>query len=296
MLDLRVFHRTAHEIKMKEALGWSFFWISLALIFCAGVYAFRGPGMAMKFLAGYLIEESLSVDNLFVFLVIFNYFRVPARYQHRVLFWGIVGALIMRGIFIIAGVALIHRFHWIIYVFGVFLIYTAVKLITGKDEEVQPEKNIFLKILRRLMPVTDHYEGEKFFVKKDGHFFATPLVAVLLVIETTDVLFAVDSVPAVLSISTDPFIVYTSNIFAILGLRALFFALAGLMKLFKYLHYGLGVILGFVGIKMILSRWFHIPIGIALGFIAGVLALCILASYWSMKNEGKDRLPNLGLL
>lgn len=295
-LDLCVFHRKAHEVKIKEALAWSFFWISLALIFCGGIYYFRGPDLALKFFTGYLIEESLSVDNLFVFLVIFNYFRVPAAYQHRVLFWGIVGALMMRGIFILAGVALIHRFHWLIYVFGAFLIYTGFKLLAGKDEEVHPERNIFLKLFRRLMPITNHYEGQKFFLRKEGRLFATPLVVVLLVIESTDVLFAVDSVPAVLSISTDPFIVYTSNIFAILGLRSLFFALAGLMKLFKYLHYGLGIILGFVGIKMLISHWYHIPIGIALGFIAAALAICILASCLRMKNEGEGKLPNLGLL
>lgn len=285
LLDLKVFHRNAHEIKMREALLTTAFWVSLALLFCVGVYFFRGREMAFQFLAGYLIEESLSVDNLFVFIIIFNYFCVPHSLQHRILFWGIVGALVMRGIFIYAGVALLNRFEWLIYLFGSFLLFTGFKLLRGKDEEVDPSKNIVLKLVRRFIPCVDKIEGEKFFLKIDNKWFATPLFIVLLIVETTDVIFAVDSVPAVLAISKDPFIVYSSNIFAILGLRSLYFALAGLMKLFHYLHYGLGIILMFVGTKMIVNHWVHIPIGIALGFIILVLTISVLLSVILIKKE-----------
>lgn len=278
VLDLTVFHRKSHVIQVKEALLWSAFWISLALIFNVGVYFVHGPVKAMQFLTGYLLEESLSVDNLFVILLIFTYFKVPALYQHNVLFWGILGAQIMRAIFIFSGVALLHHFHWIIYVFGVFLIYTAFKLIFEKEKEVDPEKNVMLKLFRRVMPVTNTYHENKFFVRQNNKLYATPLFVVLLVVETTDLIFAVDSIPAILAITTDTFIVYTSNIFAILGLRALYFALAGLMGMFRYLHYGLGAILAFVGVKMLIADFYKIPIGIALGFIVGTLALTIFVS------------------
>ena len=277
-LDLTVFHRKAHKVSIREALLSASFWVGLALAFNVGVYFFRGHDAALKFLTGYVIEESLSVDNLFVFLVIFSYFRVPEDLQHRVLFWGIVGALVMRAVFILLGVALIHKFHWIMYIFGFFLLYTGFKLVFGKEKEIEPEKNPVLKSFRKIMPVTDNYEGDKFFIRRGAQLFATPLMIVLLVVETTDIVFAVDSIPAVLSISTDPFIVYTSNVFAILGLRSIFFALSGLMQIFHYLHYGLGVILAFVGLKMILSDIYHIPIVVALGTIAGILAVSIIIS------------------
>ncbi len=286
-LDLTVFHRKAHQVEIKEALLWTAFWVSLALIFCCGVYYFEGKELAVNFLTGYLLEESLSVDNLFVFLVIFEYFKVPNHYQHRVLFWGIVGALIMRALFILTGVSLIHRFHWIIYIFGAFLIVTSFKLMFGNEKEIDPEKNFLLKLFRKFMPVTEHYERDRFFLQKDGRLFATPLVVVLLVIETTDIIFAMDSIPAILAISTNSFIVYTSNIFAIMGLRSLFFALSGLMKLFYYLKYGLGIILAFVGVKMLISEWVHIPTLAALGVILGVLTASVVCSIAFPKKEAK---------
>src|SRR4051812_32090814 len=276
VLDLTVFHRKAHTIKFKEAIGWSIFWISLAAIFAVIVYFWRGKTTSLDFVTGYLIEESLSVDNLFVFLLIFKFFKVPGQLQHKVLFWGIIGALVMRFIFIFAGVALINRFHWIIYVFGAFLVYTGVKLFNQQDSDVQPENNPVLRIFRRIMPVTKDYVGGKFFVRKEG-LYSTPLFLVLLVIETTDVVFAADSIPAILAITRDPFIVYTSNVFAILGLRSLYFALAGMMELFHYLHYGLAVILTFIGVKMLISNFYHLPTAVALGVVAGVLVLSHLA-------------------
>lgn len=286
VLDLGVFNRKAHVIKVKEALLLSALWIGLALIFNVIVYFWKGQTAALEFLAGYLIEESLSVDNLFVFLLIFSYFKVPALYQHKILFWGILGAIIMRGIFIFAGVALIERFHWIIYIFGVFLIYTAIRLAFQKDKDIHPEQNPALKLFRRFMPVTKDYEGGSFFVRKAGKLFATPLFIVLLVVETTDLLFAVDSIPAVLAITSDPFIVYTSNVFAILGLRAIYFALAGIMQLFHYLSYGLAFILAFVGVKMLLSGFYEIPVEIALGVVVGVLLISIIASVIKQRKVG----------
>lgn len=285
VLDLGVFHRHSHEVKVKEAMLWSAVWIALALLFNIGIYIWRGPETALEFLAGYLIEESLSIDNLFVFLMIFSYFRVPAQYQHKVLFWGILGALVMRAIFILAGVALIQKLHWIIYVFGAFLIVTGVKMAAGKDEQINPEKNPVLRLCRRLLPVTEDYEDGKFFVKRAGRRFATPLFIVLPVIETMDLVFAIDSVPAILAITRDPFVVYTSNVFAIMGLRALYFALAGIMQLFHYLHYGLSAILVFVGVKMLLADIYKIPIGMALGIVAGCLLIAVIASLmWPPKT------------
>ncbi len=278
-LDLGVFHRKAHVVRMKEALVWSAVWIALALAFYVGIHYWLGQQKGLEFLTAYLIEKSLSVDNLFVFLLLFSYFRVAGEYQHEVLFWGILGALIMRAIFIAVGVTLIQRFEWVIYVFGAVLIYSGIKMALEKEKEIHPERNPVLRLFRKVMPVTAEYEGKKFFVIRDGRRWATPLLVVLIVVETTDLIFAVDSIPAVLAISHDPFIVYTSNVFAILGLRALYFALAGVMGLFHLLHYGLSAILVFVGGKMIATAWdIHMPIGIALGVVAGVLVLSVVAS------------------
>ncbi len=278
VLDLGVFHRKSHIIKFKESLVWCAIWISLALLFNLGIYIWSGHKMAIEFLTGYLIELSLSVDNLFVFLLIFSYFHVPSKYQHRVLFWGILGAVIMRAIFIAAGITLIQKFHWIIYIFGGFLIYSGIRLALEKDKEIHPEKNPVLKLFRRFMPVLRKYREGKFLIKRNKRYFATPLFIVLLVVETTDVMFALDSIPAVIAITTDPFIVYTSNVFAILGLRAIFFALSGIMQLFHYLHYGLSLILVFVGVKMLTSKFYEIPVEIALGVIVGVLTISVIAS------------------
>jgi tellurite resistance protein TerC len=289
-IDLGVFHRKSHTVKMREALIWSAVWISLALAFNAFVYMTRGPVPAMEFLTGYIVEEALSVDNLFVFLMIFSYFRVPAEYQHKVLFWGILGALIMRAAFIVAGIALIQQFHWVIYIFGVFLIITGIKMLKSSDEEINPERNPVLRLFRRIMPVTEHYEKDTFFVRRNARTYATPLFVVLLMVETTDVIFAVDSIPAILGITTDPFIVYTSNVFAILGLRSIYFALAGLMQLFHYLKYGLCLILVFVGSKMLISEFYKPPIILALGVIIVVLALSIVASLIWPQKENEESL------
>jgi tellurite resistance protein TerC len=285
VLDLKVFHRDAHEIKVKEALWWSAFWITLALLFNVGIYAFMGSDAALRFLTGYLIEKSLSVDNLFVFLLIFSYFKVPAKYQHKTLFWGIVGALVMRTIFIFCGVALLERFEWIMYIFGAILVVSGVKLVKDSEKEVDPSKNVILRIFRKFVPVSDKFEGDKFFVRQAGKLVATPLFVVLLVVESTDVVFAVDSIPAILAITLDTFIIYTSNVFAILGLRALYFALAGMMDLFHLMHYGLGGILVFIGIKMLLHHYLVVPIGITLAFIAIVLTASIVASIMFPKKK-----------
>lgn len=277
-LDLGVFHRQAHEVKVKEALWWSVVWIGLAMLFNVGIYFWRGEETALEFLTGYLLEKALSVDNIFVFIMIFTYFRVPALYQHKVLFWGILGALVMRAIFIATGIVLLQHFHWVIYIFGVFLIMTGIKLARQQDKEVHPEKNPVFKLFQRFMPVTKDFAGAKFVVKRDGRRFATPLLVVLLMVETTDVIFALDSIPAILAITTDSFIVYTSNVFAILGLRALYFALAGIMQMFHYLSYGLAAILVFVGIKMTIMDFYKLPIGISLGVVAGILAVAVIVS------------------
>jgi len=277
VLDLTVFHRGAHVIHFREAVLWSVFWIGLAAAFAVLVYFLRGRTTALDFVTGYLIEESLSVDNLFVFLLIFRYFKVPDDYQHSVLFWGIIGALVMRFVFIIAGVALINRFHWIIYIFGAFLIYTGIRLFRTAGAEVHPENNPLIKWVRKVVPVTPTYVNGKFLVREKS-WCATPLLLVLIVIETTDVIFAADSIPAVLAITRDPFIVFTSNVFAILGLRSLYFALAGMMELFHFLHYGLAVILSFIGIKMLISNYVEMPTFIALGVVGIVLAISVGAS------------------
>jgi len=293
-LDLGVFNRQTHVVKIKESLLWTAFWVTLALLFCGGIYLFYGHQKAMEFLAGYLIEYSLSIDNLFVFLLLFRYFRVPHEYEHKTLFWGILLALVTRGIFIFAGVALINTFHWIIYVFGVFLVFTGIKMALNKETEIHPDKNVAIKLLRFFIPVTKEFSGARFFIVQQGRRLATPMLAVLLALETTDIIFAIDSIPAVLAITTDPFIVYTSNVFAILGLRSLFFAISGLMKLFHHLHYGLAAILSFVGIKMLIADFFKIPTGISLGVIAAILALAVISSLiWPSKDiiaAGKDEL------
>src|SRR6267154_1797185 len=278
VLDLGVIHRRKHEVRFKEAVAWSAVWIGLALAFAALVAYQRGAATALQFLTGYIIEESLSVDNLFVFLLIFSWFAVPTRLQHGVLFWGILGAMVLRLLFIVACVALLEQFEWIIYIFGAILIYSGVKMALEKEKKINPDQNPVVKLFRKLMPVTTEYEGSRFLVRRDGRTFATPLLLVLLVVETTDLIFAVDSIPAVLAITRDRFIVYTSNVFAILGLRAMFFALKGLMDLFHHLHYGLSAILVFVGAKMLLGHFVEIPIGIALGGVASILTLSMIAS------------------
>ncbi len=276
-LDLGVFNRRAHTVSFREALAWSGVWVGLATLFAVLVYFWHGRSESLEFATGYLIELSLSIDNLFVFLVIFRYFRVPSELQHRVLFWGILGALITRGIFILAGVSLIQRFHWLTYVFGALLVYSGVKLLRQADQEIDPGKNPLLKMFRRWIPVTDDYVGEKFWVRRPG-LYATPLVVVLLIVETTDVVFAVDSIPAVLAITLNAFIVYTSNVFAILGLRSMYFAVAGMMDLFEYLHYGLSVVLILIGAKMLASHYVTVPTVAALGTVAGVIAISVVAS------------------
>jgi len=288
VVDLGLFQRKSHEVKIKEALGWSAVWISLALLFNVGLFFWRGKEPALQFLTGYLIELSLSVDNLFVFLLIFMYFKVPAAYQHKVLFWGILGAQIMRGLLIGVGVVLISQFHWILYLFGLFLVFTGIKMGIQEDEaEVRPERNIFVRFFRKVMPVTPGYHGARFFLKHEGRHYATLLLIVVIVLETTDLLFALDSIPAVFAITTDPFIVYTSNICAILGLRSLYFALAGMMNLFHYLKIGLAVVLTFVGMKMLLAEVFPISIGIALCVVGAVLLLSVAASLvWPKQEKG----------
>ncbi|HEX3353570.1 MAG TPA: TerC family protein [Terriglobales bacterium] len=283
VLDLGVFHRRAHTVKFREALLWSLVWIALAAIFAVVVYFWHGRTPTLEFVTGYVIELSLSVDNLFVFLLIFRFFQVPPAHQHKVLFWGILGALVMRAVFIVAGVGLIQRFHWIVYVFGAFLVYSGIKLFRQENAEIHPEKNPVLRLFRKWVPVTKDYEGNKFFVRRPG-LYATPLLVVLLVVETTDLLFAVDSIPAILAITRDAFIVYTSNVFAILGLRSMYFALAGMMEMFRYLHYGLSLVLMFVGAKMLLSHYYEIPTVVALGSVAGVLVVSVLASVMNPKR------------
>ncbi|HNX68936.1 MAG TPA: TerC family protein [Candidatus Omnitrophota bacterium] len=283
-LDLGVFHRREHEVKMKEAIFWSIVWTVIAFIFNFGVYLFQGKEMAMQFLAGYILERTLSFDNLFVFLLVFNYFQLPSRYHHKVLFWGIFGALLFRAIFIGFGISLLHYFSWMIYVFGAILVWTGVNLAFEKDKKVEPEKNIFVKWVRKMFPVTQDYHEGKFFVRINKVLYATPLIVILLVIESTDVVFAVDSIPAILAISRDIFVVYTSNVFAILGLRALYFAIAELMKMFHHLHYGLSLILVLIGVKMLIAHFYHVPTAIALGAILLILALSVVASIiWPAK-------------
>lgn len=284
-LDLFVFHRNAHEVKIKEALLTSLFWIALALSFNVIIYFWQGEQPAIEFLTGYLIEKSLSVDNLFVFILIFNYFKVPSKYQHNLLFWGVLGALVLRAIFILVGVALIAKFHFLIYIMGAFLIFTGIKMAFSQDNDVDPEHNPLVKFASRHLRITKLPVGGKFFVKQEGKLYATPLFLVLIMIESTDVVFAADSIPAILAISKDPFIVYTSNVFALLGLRALYFALAGIMQLFHYLHYGLSLILAFIGAKLLLSDIYHIDMRYALLAVGGILAISIIASLLFPKKD-----------
>jgi len=291
-LDLGLFHRKEHVVSPKEASIWTLVWIALSLTFCGGIWYFAGRTSALQWVTAYVVEYALSVDNLFVFLMVFSYFRVAPELQHRVLFWGILGAFVMRAGLIIAGAALVQRFHWLIYLFGAFLVFTAVKMLFSKDEEIDPEQQGIVKFARRALPVARQGEGSRFFLREDGRMKVTPLFIVLLVVEATDLLFALDSIPAVLGISQDAFIIYTSNVCAILGLRSLFFVVASLMEKFHLLKLGLSAILAFVGVKMLITFFdIHVPIGISLGVIGGILLLAILASLvWPKAPEpGDDR-------
>lgn len=283
-IDLGVFHQKSHEVSVKEALIWTFVWIFLALLFNTIIYYWKGQQQALEYFTGYLVEKALSVDNIFVFIMIFTYFQVPAKYQHKVLFWGIIGALIMRLIFIFAGVALLEKFHFTIYIFGALLIFTGIKMFNHSNSKIDPNKNPVIKFFKKLMPVTQSLQEDKFFTRIDGRRFATPLFLVLLFIETTDLIFAVDSIPAILAITQDHFIVYTSNVFAILGLRSLYFAIAGIIHRFWLLSYGLAIVLVFVGIKMILIDFYKIPIEWSLLFIATIITTTI---FFSLKFKNK---------
>ncbi len=289
ILDLGVFQRKAHFPRMKEALLWSFVWIVIALLFNAFVWKEFGQQKALEFLTGYVLEKALSVDNIFVFIVIFNYFVVPPELQHRVLFWGVLSAVVMRAIFITLGAALVTQFHWILYLFGAFLVFTAFRLAFQEDEQIHPEKNLFVRYCRKWFPITQHYEGPKFFLKRDGKRFITPLLLVLVMIETTDVAFATDSIPAIFAITRDPIIIYTSNIFAILGLRALYFVLANFMQKFRYLKIGLSLVLGFIGVKMLVEPWLKIPIAYSLFAIFCILLTSVLISIAIPEKEGKGK-------
>lgn len=286
-LDLGVFHRKSHEVTVKEALTWTSIWITLAMLFNLFVFYYFGKDKAVEFFTGYVIEKSLSVDNIFVIIMIFSYFNVPKNYQHKVLFWGILGALVMRVIFIFAGIELIHKFHWLIYIFGGFLIFTGIRMVTASEVKLDPDKNPLIKFVRRFFPVTPTFQEDNFFMRIDGKLWVTPLFLVVIMIEGTDLIFAVDSIPAILAISDDPFIVYTSNVFAILGLRSLYFALSGIESYFRYLKYGLAIILCFVGTKMCLMDFFKIPVEVSLIVIVFVLGISMLASVIISQPEKK---------
>lgn len=294
IIDLMVFNRKPHEISIRESLVWTAIWIVMAIIFGIGLYYFMSPEASLEYFTGYLIEKSLSVDNIFVFLLVFTYFGVEPKYQHRVLFWGIFGALVFRLFFILIGVALIERFHWIIYIFGAFLIFTGIKLGLEKDKEIRPDKNPVLLLVRRFIPITKNYHGQKFFIKRGRGYVATPMFVVLVVIETTDIVFALDSIPAIMAITRDTFIIYSANAFAILGLRALYFALSGVMRLFHYLHFGLAFILVFIGIKMLLEGVYQIPTHVTLGIIISTLTISVLLSIFFPK-ENKLNIPPVNL-
>jgi tellurite resistance protein TerC len=278
-LDLLVFHRNSHEVKMKEALGFSAFWIGLAVLFNIFLWQWLGAEKGLEFLTGYVIEKSLSIDNIFVFVLLFTFFKVPAAYQHRVLFWGVLGALIMRFVLILVGAALLARFHWILYVFGGFLLVTGIKMLVLKGE-MHPEENPLVLWLKKHLPFSDQYDRDRFLTRIDGKRFFTPLFLVLVLVEFTDLVFAVDSIPAIFAVTRDPFIVYTSNVFAILGLRSLYFALAGLVDKFRYLKTGLAVVLMFVGIKMLIVDFYKVPVALSLGVILGILSTAVVASLW----------------
>ncbi|MCK6548712.1 TerC family protein [Myxococcota bacterium] len=285
-LDLFVFNKKAHEVSLREAAMWSIVWVVLSLVFNAWVYHRFGATKGMEFFAGYLLEKALSVDNLFVFLLVLTHFKVPTQNQHRVLFWGVIGALVLRVVFILAGTALISRFHWLMYVFGAFLVFTGGKMLFAKeDDEPDVGENWVLQKVRRFVPMTEQYEGAAFFVRKNGALMATPMLAVLVVVETTDVVFAVDSIPAVFGITTDPFIVFTSNICAVLGLRALYFLIVGVLKMFRYLKAGLSIVLVFIGAKMLIEHWYRVPIGASLGVIGAILTITVTASIFADRAE-----------
>jgi len=287
-LDLGVFNRRVHVVNLREALLWTALWVSLAILFGMGIYFFYGHTPALEYFTAYLIEYSLSIDNIFVFIIIFRYFCLPRELEHKALFWGIILALVTRLVFILAGVSLINTFSWVTYLFGAFLIFTGIKMAISKDTEVHPDRNIAIRMLKFFMPVTPTFEQAQFFVRKQGRLYATPMLATVLVLESTDILFAVDSIPAVIAISKDPFIIYTSNVLAILGLRSLFFAVAGLMKIFHFLHYGLALILAFVGVKMLIEDYYHFPILLSLGVIFLILLLSVGASLLWPKNQNDD--------
>jgi tellurite resistance protein TerC len=277
-LDLFVFHRHPHKISIKEALLLSAFWIALGFAFAGFVYYTRGYDRTLEYLTGYLLEKSLSLDNIFVFILIFSYFKVPEEYRHKVLFWGVFGAIVFRAIFIFAGLELIKHFHWVVYIFGIILIVSAIKLLTTEEKEIHPEDTLIYKIARRLLPMKPHNADGRFFIREGKRLYATPMFLALLFVESSDIMFAIDSVPAILAISKDPFVVYTSNIFAILGLRSLYFAAAGVLPLFHYLHYGLSFILGFIGVKMLVSEFYKIPVEVSLLLIGSAIFLSVVAS------------------
>jgi len=284
-LDLFVFHRDAKPVRMREAGAWVGVWVALGLAFGGWIFLTRGATSGGEYFAGYLIEYSLSMDNVFVFAVLFSYFGVPAAYQHRLLFWGVLGAIVFRAIFIVGGIALLERFHFVVYLFGLLLLFTAWRMVTAGTDNVDPSKNVFLRFIRRVIPVTDAFEGQGFFTRRDGKLWATPLFAALVVIETSDIMFAIDSVPAILAITTDTFIVFTSNAFAIMGLRSLYFLLAGLIDRFEYLKYGLAALLAFAGIKMLLSDVFHIDVWVSLGIIVAILGASIVVSLVATRDR-----------
>ena len=278
ILDLGVFSRKSHEIRFREAMIWTLVWVSLAFAFNVWIYLNMGPTKALEFFTGYLIEESLSVDNLFVFILIFNYFNVDKAHQPKILKWGIIGALVMRGIFIFVGIGLIERFHWMVYAFGGLLLFTGIRMAFDREQEIDPEKNPLVRLVGRFLPIAKNVQGDRFFIREKGKLVATPLFLALLVVESTDVIFAVDSIPAVLAVTTDPFIVYTSNVFAIMGLRSLYYLLANILAMFVYLKLGISFILSFVGVKMLIADFYPIPIYFSLGVIVGVLAIAVITS------------------
>ncbi|MEJ7620928.1 MAG: TerC family protein [Aquificaceae bacterium] len=287
-LDLFVFHRNPHKISLKEALLLSAFWIALGLAFGVFVYFDRGYDRAVEYFTGYLLEKALSLDNIFVFILIFSYFKIPEEYRHKVLFWGVLGAIVFRAIFIFAGLELIKHFHWVVYIFGVILIVSAIKLLTTEEKEFHPEQTLVYRIAKRLIPLKPHNGDGRFFIKEGGRLYATPMFLALVFVESSDIMFAIDSVPAILAISKDPFVVYTSNIFAILGLRSLYFAAAGILPLFHYLHYGLSFILGFIGVKMLLSEFYKIPVEVSLLLIGSAIFLSVVASLVVKKKESNN--------
>lgn len=292
VLDLGVFHKKSHKVSIKESLAWTAVWICLAMMFNAWVYHKMGHQKGLEFLTGYIIEKSLSVDNIFVISLIFSYFRVPAQYQHRVLFWGVLGALFFRIIFIFAGVALIQKFNWMIYVFGGFLVFTGLKMLREEEKHIEIEANPMIKFVKRFWKISPNFDGEHFRTTHNGIKMFTPLFLVLVMIETTDIIFAVDSIPAILAITPDPYIVFTSNVFAILGLRSLYFALNGIMEMFEYINYALAGILAFVGVKMIISSWYHVPTIVSIGVIFTLLISSIVASiYFPKKNKKLPKAP-----